>query len=230
MKLNQYLIEAGAQGFAYEKTIYQELSSKELAPAHFRPAGSGHGADGMFIFRGGEWNLEIKLDMKADYGQVELRNKHGKWEFGGRNEEAKELYLGLKILDFVDKKWGKHGQPRKETIPLRNFAPEDAQWDREHFTDAYIPVPLSLFEQHYLSKGVNYIQVGGYGFYYIGKDIANIGCPKFDPVLRLRIRRKQRSKKLNGYGFLTALQIKKKPSKSPFNIDKSVDFLLRETL
>ncbi len=226
MKFREYLTEAGAGGFAYEKTIYDILAKEDLVPPHFKPAGSGHGLDGMFIYRNGEWNLEIKLDLKADYGQVELRNIHGKWEFGGHNEEAKELYSGLKILDFVEKSWGKHGQPRRETIPTKNFTEEDRAYDREHFKDAFVPVPLSFFEKHYLSKGVNYIQIGGYGFYYIGKDIANVGCPRFDPELRLRIRRKQRdSSKLNGYGFLTALQITRKPKKSPFDIDKNVEFL-----
>ena len=228
MKFQQYLTEAGAEGFAYERRIYKTLADAGLAPNHFKPAGSGHGPDGMFVFRGGEWNLEIKLDLKADYGQVEIRNKHGKWEFGGKNEEAKEIYTGLNILDFVEKSWGKHGQPKKETVPTRLFTAEDALWDRQHFTDAFIPIPLRAFEQHYISKGVNYIQIGGYGMYYIKDDIAQIGCPKFDPVLRLRIRRKARtSKKLNGYGFVTALQIKSKPKKSKYDIDKDVTFLQR---
>jgi hypothetical protein len=226
MRLENYLTEAGEGGFAYERRIYSELSIDDLIPDGFSPAGSGHGPDGMFLFKDAAFNLEIKLDLKADYGQVELRNKHGKWEFGGRNEEAKELYNGLGILDFVEKEWGKHGQPRKETVSTKNFTREDEQWDRAHFKDAFITVPLSAFEKHYLTKNVNYIQIGGYGFYYIGKDVAGIGCPRFAPQLRLRIRRKMRSsKKLNGYGFLTALQIAKKPKKSKFDIDKDTSFL-----
>lgn len=224
-RFKSFLAEAN-KGFQYELDLYQMLKDANLSPTNFSPAGGGHGPDGMFMFRGRPYNYEIKLDQAADYGQVELRYKNGSWDFGGKNEEAKALYTSLGILDFVRKNWGDHGAPRKETVSSKDFTEDDVRNDYSKFKDAFINIPASALASHYAKKGTYYIQVGKSGFYHLEKDIANLGTPKFDATLKLRIRIKRRtSKKLNGYGFLTALKIDKKAKKSKFDLEKDLDFL-----
>ena len=61
---------AGEQGFLYEGRIHQKLKAKKLVPPGFTPAGSDPNApDAMFIYNGQSNKLEVKLDLKADYGQ-----------------------------------------------------------------------------------------------------------------------------------------------------------------
>ena len=227
LKFNQYIIESN-KGFQYEIDIYNDMKSQNLTPPTFSPAGGGHGPDGMFMFRGIPYNFEIKLDQAADYGQIELRHKNGYWDFGGRNEEGKELLRGLGVLEFVEKTWGKAGVPRKESVPSKEFDQEDMKYDYKNFKDGFMEVPLSIFFDHYARKNTYYIQVGKYGFYHMKEDIAKLGTPQFRPKLKLRIRIKRRSsKKLNMYGFLTALKIDKKSPKSKFDLDKDMEFLKR---
>jgi len=214
------------RGFDYEVALYNKLNKQGLVPSGFKPAGGGHSADGMFLYKQKPYNFEIKLDQAADYGQVELRNRDGNWVFGGTNEEAKELYTELGILDFVKSKWGKGGQPRKETVPTAEFTEDDMAYDYENFKDAYTSVPISALFDHYAKKNTYYIQVGKAGLYHMKKDIAGLGTPAFDAVLKLRIRIKRRtSKRLNGYGFLTALKIEKRATPSPLNLDGDISFL-----
>ena len=221
----RYLVESN-KGFQYELDLYDILKSENLTPPNFSPAGGGHGPDGMFMFRGKPYNFEIKLDQAADYGQVELRYKNGSWDFGGKNEEAKQLYRSLGVLDFVNEKWGSHGAPKKETVSSKDFTQDDVKNDYEKFKDAFMSIPASALASHYAKKGTYYIQVGKAGFYHLEKDIAGLGTPKFDATLKLRIRIKRRtSKKLNGYGFLTALKIDKRAKKSKFDLEKNLEFL-----
>jgi hypothetical protein len=226
LSFNQYIINEANKGFQYELDLHKILKGANLSPSNFRPAGGGHGPDGMFMFRGKPYNYEIKLDQAADYGQVELRYKNGSWDFGGKNEEAKELYKSVGVLDFVQKTWAKGGAPRKETIPTKEFTDDDMKYDYENFKSAFMSIPSNVLSAHYAKKGTYYIQVGKTGFYHLGKDVAKIGTPKFNATLKLRIRIKRRtSRKLNGYGFLTALKIDTKASKSKFDLDKDLEFL-----
>ena len=226
LKFKEYFIESNNKGFQYEVEIYNILKSNNLTPPTFKPAGGGHGPDGMFMFHGQPYNFEIKLDQKADYGQVQLNYKNGSWDFGGSNEEAKELYNSLGVLDFVRKQWGKSGQPRKGSVSSRDFTQDDVSHDYSNFKNAYMTVPASLLASHYGKKGTYYIQVGGVGFYHLKKDEAKLGTPQFDATLKLRIRIKRTgSSRLNQYGFLTALKIDKKASKSKFDMDKDLEFL-----
>jgi len=224
-KIQNLLFEAN-KGFQYELDIYEILKGQNLTPPNFIPAGGGHGPDGMFMYHGTANNFEIKLDQAADYGQVELRYKNGSWDFGGKNEEAKELYNSVGVLDFVRKNWGKSGAPRKETISTKDFTEDDMKYDYANFKDAFMTIPSNALSDHYAKKGTYYIQVGKVGFYHLKQDVAKLGTPKFDATLKLRIRIKRRtSRKLNGYGFLTALKIDKKASKSKFDLEKDLDFL-----
>jgi len=222
----QSLLNEANRGFQYELDLYEILKGQNLTPPNFYPAGGGHGPDGMFMFHGMPYNFEIKLDQLADYGQVELRYKNGSWIFGGKNEEAKELYTGLGVLNFVVENWGSLGAPRKETVSTKDFTQEDVDYDYKNFVNYFMPIPTKSLYSHYAKKGTHYIQVGKAGFYHLDKDVAKIGTSQFSASLKLRIRIKRRtSSKLNGYGFLTALKIDKRATKSKFDMDKNLDFL-----
>ena len=56
---------------------------------------------------------------------------------------------------------------------------------------------------------------------------ANLPVPKFNGSMKLRIRLKRGSSTpIYNYRFTTALQVVQKPTKSKFNIDESMDFLV----
>ena len=224
---------AGQAGFLYETKIHRALKAQDLVPSGFTPAGSDANApDAMFIYGGKDNKLEIKLDLKADYGQGTLSYdpKKKKWGLGGAKtaaaEEMRGLLSAVGIEKFVNTQWGKKGVPNKGNIPSKSFTKDMVTSDYARFKDAFLPINSSALWDYYATKKTYYIQIGGYGLYYMKSNPANLPIPQFNPKLRIRIRVKRGgSNPMDNYRFTTALQVTTKPPKSSYDLDKDVLFL-----
>ena len=120
---------AGQQGFLYEGRVHNKLKAKNLVPRGFTPAGSDPNApDAMFIRNGVNHKLEVKLDLKADYGQGTLEYQNGIWRLGGSATPAAEELRGLMkavgIESFANSQWGPKGAPFKGNVDTANFTKE----------------------------------------------------------------------------------------------------------
>lgn len=223
---------AGEQGFLYEGRIHNKLKSKGLVPPGFTPAGSDPNApDAMFIYGGKPYKLEIKLDLKADYGQGSFEYGDDGWKLGGAAtpaaEELRSLMRAVGIEAFANKEWGPKGAPNKGTVDNKDFTQEMVASDYRRFTDRFLTIPSAALHSYYGAKSTYYIQIGGYGLYYMAANPAGLPVPQFNPGLRIRIRLKRGgSAPIYNYRFTTALQITSKPPRSNYDIDKGVGFLL----
>ena len=93
---------AGQQGFLYEGRVFNKLKSKNLVPPGVNPAGANANApDAVFLYNNQPHNLEVKLDLAADFGQGTLNYKDGAWELGGVQEFTK---AGKPIAGFAAQK------------------------------------------------------------------------------------------------------------------------------
>lgn len=222
---------AGQQGFLYEGRVHNKLKAKNLVPRGFTPAGSDPNApDAMFIRNRTSHKLEVKLDLKADYGQGTLEYQNGIWRLGGSATPAAEELRGLMravgIESFANSQWGPKGAPFKGNVDTANFTQEMVSSDYQKFKDGFLTIPSSSLHSYYAAKGTYYIQIGDYGMYYMAANPAGLPVPQFNPGLRIRIRIKRGgSFPINNYRFTTALQVTTRPGRSPYNIDKDVDFL-----
>lgn len=230
------------KGFLYEEYIFELLKDQNLVPAGFVPAGADNSApDCKFLWDGKPYNLEIKLDEKADYGQSGLKYNVSskKWFLDGKNttqdKTMRENLKQLGVEGFVNSKdaWGSAGVPRLFERKSKNEKVTwgDKEYDYKNFPDKYIPINSNTLSSFYNSKKIYYIHIGGYGTYYMGQDPAGMtkftDIQKFNGTLKLRIRKKGSSSSPN-YRFSTALLIDKKPNKSSFDITQSdsLDFLI----
>ena len=222
---------AGKRGFIYEDKIHAKLKEAGVVPKGFTPARSDSSApDAMFMFNGTSNKLEVKLDLKADYGQGTLDYIDGVWRLGGANTvEAvvlRELMSSVGIEQFANSEWGKKGPPFKGRFTKEQFTPEMVTSDYANFANKYKVVSSSLLHNYYASKGTFYIQVGGYGLYYMRSNPLRLPIPQFNPGLRIRIRTKRGgSVPLNNYRFTTALQITGRPGISLINLERNADIL-----
>ncbi len=224
---------AGEAGFIYETKIHKALKAKNLVPSGFTPAGSDANApDAMFLSGGKDNKLEIKLDLKADYGQGSLTYnfKTKQWGLGGAKtasaQEMRDLLNAVGILKFVKQSWGSKGAPNKGQISSKSFTQDMVKSDYARFKDAFLPINTRALWNYYATKKTYYIQVGGYGLYYMKENPANLPIPQFNPNLRIRIRVKRGgSTPMDNYRFTTALQVVTKPQKSSYDLDKDVEFL-----
>lgn len=187
---------------------------------------------------------EAKLDASADFGQCALDYQDGRWVLGGATDtaaqEMRSFLRALGVEEKVNRVWGSAGAPRKlfdqfgnaQTNTGSNMLPNDIQYDQENFkdirlTDADAPSMQDLFN-YYGSKNTYYIQIGGAGFYYMAADPARlnnspfVAVPQLSGTLRLRIRRKPTGSRNEPwkYSFTTAIQVARKPRKSPIDLEQ----------
>ena len=222
---------AGQRGFLYEGRVFNKLKSKNLVPAGVTPAGpDASKPDAVFLFNKQKYNLEVKLDLATDYGQGTLDYKNGAWELGGANTkeaiEMRKILTTVGAVKFANTSWGYQGAPNKGTVENKDITEEMVREDYRRFTDKFLTVPLSSLFKYYAAKDTYYIQIGGYGMYYMAANPGNLPVPKFNGALRLRIRLKRGgSTPIYNYRFTTALQVIQKPSKSKYDIDSDMKFL-----
>jgi hypothetical protein len=203
------------QGFLYEQKINKLLKANGVEKKSFVPAGSDSNApDAQLTLGGDDYKTELKLDIRADFGQgsldYDLDKK--KWILGGSNTPAgmamREFLTMVGVPGIVNRAWGSKGAPRKFTVPLNKFTPKDVAYDYANFRDQFVPVDSQAISKYYASKKTYYIQVSGHGLFYMVKDPADLGCAKFNPQIRLRIRLKRGgSLPIYNYRFSTALQV-----------------------
>ena len=220
------------RGFAYEKKINDLLKKYKISPRNFRPAGSDSNApDALIVKMAKEYKTEIKLELDVDFGQgaLDYDVKTGVWSIGMKTktpaaQHMREMLMIAKVSEIVNREWGKLGAPRRFTVPNDKFLKEDSDYDQKTFKDKIIRVNNDPITAYYNKKDTYYIQVGGgYGFYYMGKDIAGFGCSEFRPVVQVRIRRKRGgSMPLYNYRFSTALNVTSLP-KSNMDLDNKKD-------
>ena len=222
---------AGQRGFLYEGRVFNKLKSKNLVPAGVTPAGpDASKPDAVFLFNKQKYNLEVKLDLATDYGQGTLDYKNDAWELGGANTkeaiEMRKILTTVGAVKFANTSWGYQGAPNKGTVENKDITEEMVREDYRRFTDKFLSVPLSSLFKYYAAKDTYYIQIGGYGMYYMAANPGNLPVPKFNGALRLRIRLKRGgSTPIYNYRFTTALQVTQKPSKSKYDIDSDMNFL-----
>jgi len=223
---------AGQRGFLYERSIFNKLRSKGITPTGSEPAGTNPNLpDATFIYQGQPYKLEIKLDLRADFGQGTLNYIDGTWTLGGATtpeaEEMRRLLSSVGTAEFANLEWGKKGMPNKGTVETGNFTQEMVREDYTRFKDGFKIANKRNIWDYYAAKDTYYIQIGGYGLYYMSANPANLPIRRFDVASRLRIRLKRGgSYPLNNYRFTTALQVTQKPTTSSIDIDKNVDSLV----
>jgi len=162
---------------------------------------------------------------------ITAQYKDGAWNLGGAQtpagEEMRNILNAVGTVQFTNTSWGYQGAPNKGTVENKDISEEMVREDYRRFKDKFLSVPLSSLFNYYAAKGTYYIQIGGYGMYYMASNPANLPVPRFNGAMRLRIRLKRGgSTPIYNYRFTTALQVIQKPSKSKFNIDESMNFLV----
>jgi hypothetical protein len=223
------------RGFDYEKTIFDTLLKNNLTEQRYNPSRTSHGADTAFKIKNNVYLLEVKLDLEADFGQGTLRYDidNMTWVTYADNAAMKQILDFFKVADFANESWKglvpynnyKSSDVNKQRPSQKRLLPHEISSDRKNFPDKYKQLTGNPIAEYYNSKGVYYIQVGrNKGFYYLGKDVANLGVPEFNPMQqKIRIRRK-------GNRFSTAIIISTNVPSSLYNLDYNAIFLLNKNI
>lgn len=225
---------AGEAGRKYEKIIFEELLSSNLTNRKYPPAKSDKSkSDLVFIVKDKKYNLEVKLNLKTDFGQGTLRYDFNKFKWFSYSDNFKmdELLKFYNIEKIANDNWtkvpnkvGKNDIGRKSKTPTR----QEILDDKKNFPDVYVNLRgRNPIAEYYNSKDTYYIQIGDlYGFYYLGQDPLNLGVPEFRPPQQ-KIRLRLKGGGSGGYRFTTAFVIGGgSVSKSKYDIIMNPNFLI----
>lgn len=209
------------KGDEYEDKITKILIEKKILPQNFKRAGASNRSDIEIKYKNKIIFIEIKNKNKgADYGQKELKwSKEKKffWTEKKINDPIVKLYNELNIIDnYIDKSF----VPRRYSKKLNEITNEDKKYDLR-MCEKTVKIPLEALFLYYKDKKCYYIQIENSGFYFLSKDISNLGVPKYDGEIGLRLRAKTRSsKKPYMYGLLGKIALLKKPTPSEYDLEQ----------
>jgi len=206
------------EGDQYEQIIFDILKNRGFLSPNATRAGAGSGTDIKFLYKSNEYNLEVKLDLKADFGQKMLRWKDGIW-FWNVKDKITDFYTSIGVLKSIN---AQNIIPYRYSLSKNDITVEYKTIDRRAFENS-ISISVSALHSYYNEKNCFYIQVGGYGFYHLGKDILELGTPLFDCGMKLRLRGKTiTSEPVYNYGFYAVLKIdsRSRPKKSQYDIEE----------
>lgn len=207
------------KGDNYEQSIFDLLSSKGLIATGSTRGGAGNATDIKFLYDSQKYNLEVKLDLDADYGQKMLRWDNGIWRWCV-DDSVTAFYTSVGVLDIVN---AKNFIPNRYSIPRDEITMQHKKQDQKAFEDK-VEIDINSLYDFYGGKDCYYIQIGGYGFYHLKRDILSLGTPQFDCKMKLRLRAKTiHSNPVYKYGFYAVLKVDKKQKieKSYYDIEQN---------
>lgn len=206
------------KGDNYEQSIFDLLTSRGLIATGSTRGGAGSAVDIKFLHNFKEYNLEVKLDLEADYGQKMLKWDNGIWSWCV-DDAVTSFYTSVGVLDIVN---AKCFVPNRYSIARDEITTQQKNQDQKAFEDK-VEIDIDSLYDFYGDKNCYYIQIGGYGFYHLKRDILSLGTPQFDCKMKLRLRAKTiHSSPVYKYGFYAVLKVDKmeKPKKSYFDIEE----------
>ena len=224
------------RGTIYERELCIKMQRALVVQSTFIPAGSDSNApDIIFLANGGNpYNLEVKLNLlDPDYGQGSFSYDNG-WKVSGQNAKMQELLDNVGAETVANRIWP--DTPNKGTVSNDDITPEMVAQDYQNFKTKYQNVDRDMVFDYYADKDTYYIQIGGYGMYYMKEDPANLkscGVPQFNGGFKLRYRLKRTTSVENSngakynYRFSTALKARanSKPTNTPVNLDNILNWL-----
>lgn len=233
------------KGFEYEQKVINAIAKAGLAGNITTAAGcsSAHG-DADFKLEGETHLVEVKLNKKAQMGGSSIRYQKGSESFELLTPVEPEIHSMIMeavkkripqldiLIEYFARKWdpGITGFPANCSKQVWTQAAKNGL-----LVNAKIHTDVSFIVRHYRAKGVNYIQIGKSGLFYLEKNPANLPIPKLEGDVKVEIRTARAGSKVikktgvrmvgSGIRVQGRLRIK---NKSPYTLDcpKSIKNML----
>jgi len=208
----EFIIESiGKKGLEYENKIHKALKAaniKGLDVGGVPGAGySNQGAGDLELkLNNKEFNVEVKLDSKAQMGGTSFKYDYETGEFTPNKDLPSEILNT--IMDVVKSKekdirayieavnrlhmasspkidHKADGIPIKVSVEARNTLKKEGYLKK---INVAVPTGLDFLIKHYNNKGVYYINIGNHGLFYIGKNPLGLPVPPLKGKMQIEIR------------------------------------------
>tara|TARA_R110000868_G_scaffold4177_7_gene25984 strand:- start:3261 stop:4055 length:795 start_codon:yes stop_codon:yes gene_type:complete len=255
MRANELFTTEGRNdgGLQYENNVLKALAAAQVPGLEFKAdtsAGfSNQGAgDVEATYNGKNFNIEIKSGAKDQMGGTSIRADFDKNVFEIVNIEAVDpaavpyytAAVESKREAFMDwKAFIQQQEPVELHAKMPNTIPPGAvakdAWTSAKSQGLLVPFNareqfdnVSAIVQHYNKKGVYYIQLGGAGLFYLGKDDIGLGVPPLEAQMQIEFGFRPAGSKPNrqydvrtvGAGYRCQGRLMSK-IKSPYTLDNA---------
>ena len=225
-------MSANEQGFAYENVVIDALKFAGVAGNILEGAGaSATGADADFVVDGKTYLLEVKKDADAQMGGTSVRYIDGKFEMVSDAVDPGTTDLIIAALD-------KKRDPIERLLAAIGGEKFPTTCDKHTWTvakqkgllkpiNAKIKKNTNFIIDHYKKQGIDYIQIGGAGLFYLDKNPANLPIPKLEGEIDIELRAGRSGSSLNAAGqrrvsgLLRAQARRKFKGDSPITLDSA---------
>lgn len=221
----------GIAGANYERQVNSKMKKAGVQPSTFthNPFDTDH-PDAIFIKNGKTHGVEIKHVLNTSYGSCTIKHDGRKWVLvkPKAGHTIYDMLVAARVETKINQFYKGMGIPN--LFSKTKLTAQERLDDIAKFSGRTTNIEISpnTAADYYTSKGVDYIQIQRYGFYYLNNNPAKINCPKF--TLNRMIGEVRLKKEMRGtipyYRFV--IQIKatgNAPSRSSVDLDKSMDFL-----
>lgn len=194
------------QGFEYEGEVIDALVKAGVCGSITEGAGaSAADADADIIINGVRHLIEVKKDGGAQMGGTSVRFIDGKFEVASDAVEQGTVDMILEALkpktDAINNLLGEIGATQFPTSCTKH------QWESARVSGHLKPINAKIRKSadfivdHYAKKGINYIQIGGAGLFWMNENPANLPVPKLDGEIDIELRAGRSGSKINAYGI-----------------------------
>ena len=180
-------------GFEYENTVIDALVAAGVNGTITEGAGSSSAdADADFIIGGKRYLIEVKKNSEAQMGGTSVKYIDSEFSFASDDvdETTREIIIETledKVFEIEDLlcKIGCEQFPAKCTKEV---------WEQAKNDGYLIPVnekvefDTDFIVDHYNAKGINYIQIGGAGLFYLGENPASLPIPELSGKINIELR------------------------------------------
>ncbi len=224
-------MSSNVEGFKYEKRVIEALAAAGVAGQIREGAGaSSSSADADFVVNGERHLVEVKKDSFAQMGGTSVKYVNGEFvpvhsstmdsdtvELVVRELQTKKEHVD-RLISFLE----------KDSLPV---SCEKDAWDTAKTAGLLRPIntkvrkDTSFLVEHYKSKGVDYIQIGNAGLFYLDKNPAKLPVPRLQGEVDIELRAGRSGSRKNSQGVsyvggsLRAQGRLKFRGTSPFTLD-----------
>jgi len=240
-------MSVNTNGFEYEQKVIDAIAEAGITGNISKAAGasSAHG-DADFKLGNTTHLVEVKLDKNAQMGGSSVRYQKGNKALELLTPVEPEIHSMIMeavegrtsqldtLIEYFATKWdpGITGFPANCSKQVWAQAAENGL-----LVNAKINTDVSFIARHYKTKGVDYIQIGKSGLFYLEDNPANLPITKLEGDVSVEIRTaragsrlvKKTGVRMVGSGIRVQGRLRTK-NKSPFTLDcpKSIALMLKK--
>ena len=216
-------------GFAYENLVIDALKFAGVAGNILEGAGaSATGADADFVVNGETYLLEVKKDADAQMGGTSVRYVDGKFEVVSDTVDSGTRDLIIAALDTkrdpIERLLAAIGGDKFPTTCDKHTWTAAKKKGLLKPINGKIKQNTDFIVNHYKKKGIDYIQIGGAGLFYLDKNPANLPIPKLEGEIDIELRAGRSGSSLNAAGVRRVSGLLRAQGRLKFNGQSPVSF------